>query len=170
MPLGAEGTLQARSSFSRTQCCLPLPHPPRAAHLQTPSAGRTAPRSRCPNAELALPRGRLPTPGFPPLRGTRKGRQGMVGLTARSSGKLWCFRMVEAGSRGGGEWSRRLVGRPPSPNHSLTRASRPLAQGPLRLRVSPASTAGEVPPAELVSESHHPSRARQTGQVHEQRS
>lgn len=48
------------------------------------------------------------------------------------------------------------------------RAPWPLVPGPLCLCVSPSATAGEVPPAELVSGFHHPSRARQTGQVHEQ--
>lgn len=101
---GVPSGLGPASARSRAAAPHP-PNPPWAVHLQTPRGGTTATRSRCPNAELGLPRGGLPTPRAASLCIARRGGRRALGHTARSLGKLWCFRISES-SRGGGERSR----------------------------------------------------------------
>lgn len=183
VPCRAQRALQPGSCLSKAQDLrLLVPAgPPGAVHLQTPRSRPTAPRSRCPNAEPGLLRGWLPKPRSARPEGSQgpAGGSGTPSAESRETlvlhgevGKLRGRRRAvkeRREPRGPAEPRAVSVALPCRRTAVFPRAPWPRVPGPLRLCVSPVATAGEVPPAELVSGFHHPSRARQTGQVHEQR-
>lgn len=183
VPCRAQRALQPGSCLSNAQGLRLLfpAGPPGAMHLQTPLSRPTAPRSRCPNAEPGLLRGWLPMPrsARPECSQGPAGGSGTPSAESRETlvlhgevGKLRGRRRAakeRREPRGQAEPRAVSVALPCRRTAVFPCAPWPRVPGPLCLCVSPAATAGEVPPAELVSGFHHPSRARQTGQVHEQR-
>lgn len=183
VPCGAQRALQPGSCLSNAQGLhlLFLAGPPGAVHLQTPRARPTAPRSRCPNAEPGLLRGWLLMPRSPRPECSQApaGGSGTPSAESRETlvlhgevGKLQGRRRAvkeRREPRGQAEPRAVSVALPCRRTAVFPRAPWPRVPGPHCLCVSPAATAGEVPAAELVSGFHHPSQARQTGQVHEQR-